>query len=1518
MSLFKNYISFKLDKDIKGAKSKSRPQGGGTVTLSPPSSANAYQSIASISVLDLIGEGPIEGFSNTIDGTKCVGSDILSAVFYDDTPIKQPVKRRYISKPIKLRDIVEVGIAAKAEGKTTDSLFKAIDAEIDGYEALEETDQGQQLNARIEDLRIIQSKLPTGDKSPFGYIKYECNKTFDFGEDGSESGIISQKQARVYLSNTWDNSGNLYQRYFKDSDYRNFIIDTDFVDGAFNFKGQGDLDISQGKTQLSFETTGLIGHGYLLFYIGKENYTGVGGDFDTGKFLASQQVSNLASKRQEAINGGYDLFTYEDETDDEIILDIVSRDQIAPSIEINEGQTPNACFFIDNFTNLNFNNVDIDYRLGEEDQDFIPNYSSGSRDYGINFQLYGYYTGGVDIRNGSNNQPINYSVWAEGVVNIPESYDEFAYTHIVQQREVKKVIPTINIQSLFDTAHKNDGNEIGKRLSKTLKLRTQIGFYGDEVPIGIQVNRKFSLSVGNAEGELIGGSSYNHEIRIVDGGDGYTQNFYEAEITFNSDSNEEDSKLLYFKAENGVITELSEFNSEDQFSEIISSEFAADSDDQPQTWTVDNDSIPDPDRSTFTEEQLDLLVEAAIKQSIDPQSLVLLSYRKVQDHNINGIIDYPYLTELEVEDLPSNIELRNKKYKDFFTESQLQQLEVLGVYGEDTVFPEKSWKDLNRYIKVKKNQEETESILVSAECALHSVTEYLDANFSYPNCAIVGNTVDARSFSQSPERKFEARMKKISIPSNYFPLRADGSDKRFRKTKFDDNEKGDYVYYGEWDGNLRLGWSDNPAWILYDLITNTKYGVGNQIDDIKDVDIFELYTIGRYCDAVDEEGRFVGLSDGQGGLEPRFSCNLAIDQKQNAFQIIGNVASIFRGMTYWSAGTLNFSIDKPKPISAIFNNENVFDGSFNYSDVSAQNRFTRVSVTYMDKRDEYKVKKEYVDDEEGIRNYGIVVNEMNALGCTSRSQARRLAEYILLSNKMETEAVQFQTDARALILAPGDIVRIDDELKNFEINYGKVLDKSVLSGYIEIDNQIQTGNIATGFGSALYLQNSSFDQNDLRSLYDISQFNNNVFATGESLTIAAINNEDTNNLIAKYGEGYTGFSGWGSFGANTGYSGGANKIFGYDFLTLEKTTTTAGAGVEFVFPKLINFKKNQPYCFSIFTPSGIVAESSTNNAGFGALFKCVVSGNVNGEIGLEIKRNGTVSPFFTPIGLTGFFEIKNFGIEQEIQMPQVKWSRPFLSVETSRDDVRFVGVLPYLNQFVKTGVSALAFPQIEEGLAPTPFNSNEFQVNNFINQFLVTGVQTNGHSNGYRLFLDKGTKEYSTFHEVPIGSSFNLQLKNGLTELYKIIKISPSDNNLYSVEALQHNPDKFEIIENERFVEEEVMVNIGIPMHTVTRPSPAFYVDLTASASLDEFGNYFISVTANTRGVTIADRFRVSVLYPNGTYDYKEVEIGINGISQVKFFNLPLAGDYLVKIVAAKNPSARIADEIIVNIPYIL
>jgi hypothetical protein len=384
--------------------------------------------------------------------------------------------------------------------------------------------------------------------------------------------------------------------------------------------------------------------------------------------------------------------------------------------------------------------------------------------------------------------------------------------------------------------------------------------------------------------------------------------------------------------------------------------------------------------------------------------------------------------------------------------------------------------DINSFVRIKKLQAETTSSIVKREIGVGTISEINSETYLYPNSAYVGTAIDSKYFPQVPSRTFKLKGKKVLIPSNYFPVDDFLQDRRFSK----DGTSAGRVIYGDltvadlegtelstnrdWDGTFKLGWTDNPAWIYYDLLINTRYGIGSYLRDVGIVDKWSLYEIGRYCDAVDNKGEFIGLSDGFGGLEPRFSCNITIKDQNSAFEAIQDIARTFRAMAYFSNSFVNIKVDKPYfkegklspqgPPSElefaphlIFNNLNVKGGAFAYADVDRSTKLSAVEVSFLDRTKNFTSATEYVEDTEAIKQVGLNFKQLDGIGVTSRGQAHRLAKYILFESLYTTETVSFGAGLEALLIEPGDIIRVDDEMRNFSKNFGTVVGTSGTVAY---------------------------------------------------------------------------------------------------------------------------------------------------------------------------------------------------------------------------------------------------------------------------------------------------------------------------------------------------------------------------------------------------------------------------------------------------------------------------------------
>ena len=377
-----------------------------------------------------------------------------------------------------------------------------------------------------------------------------------------------------------------------------------------------------------------------------------------------------------------------------------------------------------------------------------------------------------------------------------------------------------------------------------------------------------------------------------------------------------------------------------------------------------------------------------------------------------------------------------------------------GVGKDDNVKP-------LRYVEVTKLSCETNSVLLSRSVALAKVTEIIPVDLTYPFSAIIGTKVDSRTIEGVPNRTFDCKLKLVKVPSNYFPVANNGIDKRYYNTQseFDVATKQErQVYLGDWDGTFKeeLQWTDNPAWIVYDLLSNKRYGLGQHIDE-STINKWELYKIGRFCDAVDEDGIFKGVPDGQGGIEPRFSCNVIFSEGEKIYDAINTIVSLFRGSVYYGNNEINFVDDRPRPAVNLVTNETVKDGSFSYSNNRRDETYNTIEISYKDRFENFLPKIETVENEQDIRERGVFKTRIEGVGITSRAMARRAALHHMFHKIEENQTVNFTAGLPSLLAQPGDLITIEDELKSNVINFGRILSVDVPNEAIRVSNTFETG-----------------------------------------------------------------------------------------------------------------------------------------------------------------------------------------------------------------------------------------------------------------------------------------------------------------------------------------------------------------------------------------------------------------------------------------------------------------------------
>lgn len=279
-----------------------------------------------------------------------------------------------------------------------------------------------------------------------------------------------------------------------------------------------------------------------------------------------------------------------------------------------------------------------------------------------------------------------------------------------------------------------------------------------------------------------------------------------------------------------------------------------------------------------------------------------------------------------------------------------------------------------------------------------SYVESIDAKLNYPDSVVVGLKINSSLFGgQVPRRTYRSHWTMVEVPSNYNP------DTR--------------AYAGVWSGTFKLAWSNNPAWIYRDLVVHPRYGLAKYRDDIA-VDKWALYAIARYCDEL--------VDDGMGGREPRFTCNAYITEPRDAYDVLSDLASCFRGITYFDGVQQVATQDTPKDPVAIYSNNNVVEGLFEYAGVGYKDIATACIVKFADAANSFRTDSVEYQDDAAIARFGYNVKTLTAFGCTSRGQAQRVARWYVETSLREREAVQFTVGREGIRHLPYDIIRIAD------------------------------------------------------------------------------------------------------------------------------------------------------------------------------------------------------------------------------------------------------------------------------------------------------------------------------------------------------------------------------------------------------------------------------------------------------------------------------------------------------------
>jgi predicted phage tail protein len=340
-----------------------------------------------------------------------------------------------------------------------------------------------------------------------------------------------------------------------------------------------------------------------------------------------------------------------------------------------------------------------------------------------------------------------------------------------------------------------------------------------------------------------------------------------------------------------------------------------------------------------------------------------------------------------------------------------------------------------------------------------SITEIQDVRTAYPYSALAGLSLSTRQFSGLPTRAYKLRGRIVQIPHNA-SVRADGS----------------LSFAGTFNGSLREAWTTCPVCCWYDMLTNPRYGAGDFVQ-AANVSWVDLYPLAQYANQL--------VTNGDGSIEPRFACNTVIAAQAEAFSVLQDLASVFRGMLYWKANTIQATADHGNlngtdvaPVH-LYSNSNVIDGAFNYSGTSLKTRSTSIRVRYNDPDNFYKSNFVVVEDAALISKYGYQVKEIVAFGATSKFQAQRLGRWMLASEEIDGEIITFVTGLQGAVVLPGQVFAVSDEMRQGVRLAGRV--SSATTTAIIVD---QTISLPAGSGHTLTctLANGSIETKSISSV----------------------------------------------------------------------------------------------------------------------------------------------------------------------------------------------------------------------------------------------------------------------------------------------------------------------------------------------------------------------------------------------------------------------------------------------------
>lgn len=405
-------------------------------------------------------------------------------------------------------------------------------------------------------------------------------------------------------------------------------------------------------------------------------------------------------------------------------------------------------------------------------------------------------------------------------------------------------------------------------------------------------------------------------------------------------------------------------------------------------------------------------------------------------------------------------------------------------------------------IRLRKTTADANSAKIGDAMTIQSYTEVIDAKLRYPNTALLYIEFDSSQFNGSiPQVSCEPQGRVIRVPDTYDPVTR--------------------TYSGTWTGSFKWAWSDNPAWVFYDLVVTDRFGLGNRLT-AANIDKWELYQVAQYCDQMVPDGK------GGSGTEPRYICNVYVQSRNDAYTVLRDFAAIFRGMTYWGGNQIVALADMPRDIDYSYTRANVIDGQFSYSSSTTKTRYTTALVSWSDPDNAYADAMEPVFEQDLVTRYDFNQLELTAIGCTRQSEANRKGRWGILTNNKD-RVITFGVGLDGMIPQPGYIIAVADEMLSGKVTGGRIssvngraitLDRApdaVAGGRLILNlpsGAAQTRTIQSVSGKVVTVTTTYSETPEAESVWVVES--NGLYAQQYRVLSVADNNDNTFTISASY------------------------------------------------------------------------------------------------------------------------------------------------------------------------------------------------------------------------------------------------------------------------------------------------------------------------------------------------------------------------------------------------------------------